>query len=717
MKATEIFGVNPLNDNCIVIDLFDLFERFKKKYRFELNGGRIGSDNCPRIPSVVFENKENIDIEIVSTDFIETFKEFISEGEYLNPTANEILICWNRPGKKTYNKTKQYYHKLDTSKIINFIKFDKNILLDNIDIEIGVNKSIDMNLCNLSNPKLSGTYLSFVFTTTQSAVLSYSTKTCAPKINPKPNQQRYSFVCVENSDENIRVPLVGMIFSDNAAEKYSTSAFKESCTCLAFEMYKNLRNIPLEFSKEKAHSDYINFCNNENNINNCRTIIDESEDIVYKIKGAGLNSLYNSISHSLSLIKMLIDNKLNPVDFVCTRKSIFVDDIKIKLANNKNIGVSIKYKDKINPYDVLIIPKKIYYMSLANSEYLELVQDKIIEQMIENKVFSIDKFNGNVLINSELEIPCLPVSLKENEALLGKGFSYIVDKISNKYSNLYLDYFNKSGQKSLFNINNFCRGIESYLIMKRFEISNEIHSLLVKLEKEEYTSLGKRIAIYGIHINKLSNNLSTICKNDIERSIVVNYCNKYNKESFEYWGIIDWRKHLRKKDTRRPMEYIVRESDELKYQNNIDQECKILNKLNYTVLMFKTLALATVALIQEFNIDTIKELVNYTTCKNFGQVFVFAKGKLEGKSIYPAFVKYENKHLIGYSKTELLEHLNEFPDIFFDTENNTAELRDCFDRKEVSIYNVPIFIEGFDKRILFTLHNSDKKPSLSIEAK
>ena len=69
--AKIISGVDPFDNSCIVLDLFDIFFKFKEMYDFDFNLSRMEYANTFRFPSLIFQNKVASleEIESIQLDF------------------------------------------------------------------------------------------------------------------------------------------------------------------------------------------------------------------------------------------------------------------------------------------------------------------------------------------------------------------------------------------------------------------------------------------------------------------------------------------------------------------------------------------------------------------------------------------------------------------------------------------------------------------------
>lgn len=715
--TNAIHSIDPYDNNCIVLDLFDIFFDFKEKYNFEFNLNRYGKGGTYRFPSLIFEEKYT-DFSTIEQDFLNIILNNIKYQEKKNPNAENILFVWHRSYLAEICDGFPYYQKVNPLETINFVKANKCKFIQSLSITTEVIESLDPQLPDITKHHFSGTYSTTYLTISQDSIISYTGKAeghhpCISKEGPK---NRYGFLELTKSNPGIEFPLCGFLYTDSTTTKWDTAAFKENCSVIAFEIYKNVSEIPQSISKLEINSDYNNFINDSKKLEEAKKVVENDAQIVFELPKPAYNGLYNGVSQAFSLIDTLRNCGFNTNAFVCTRRREFIDEIKALICKNPFFNVSTIYKDKVTPYDVLVLPKNIFHKALSDKTYLKEVQSIIAEELVENDVFLKD---DRISINKNMKIPCVPVSLKESKALFGKGLSFFYPVVK-KYPKYYIDRFNLQNITSLFVEDNFTRGKKSLEILDRYVLANEFASFVNDMTLGNTKDFAKRILIYGVHIkNKYNNNISQICKTENEKYLLLNHLNlfKFDKE-FDYWGILDWRKYLRIYDNQRFFNYIIRKTDEDAYQRAGNNQGLILEAVNdIRILEFKVLALALVSLIQEFNEQTLKELANFCMCKNFGQMFLILKGNIVNKTVYPAYIKLENAHLVDYDKKEVIEHYKDFPDIKW-TGNNMCELRDVLTLKEVKIYHMPMQIETTQTDFIsFSLHSSTNRPSISASDK
>ena len=715
-----ISGVNPFDNSCIVLDLFDIFFKFKEMYNFDFNLSRMEYANTFRFPSLIFQNKAASleEIESIQLDFTNLIVQEIENKLEKNPNAENIIITWNRTSKEKA-KELPYYQKVNVSELTDFIKINIDKFFDNLQSTIEVQKFLEDGLpCLNKKIKLSGSYRTSYWTISQDAIISYSgaSEDTRPRPSEKTLKRRYGFYEIINPDPNITIPLIGFLDTVQVAEKETSAAFKESCTVFAFEMLKTISNLPESFLKDEIIEYYQNFVLNSTNTDPIADILEKNMDTIFRMKKNQYSSLFNGVSHSMRLIEILKSNKLNPDDFVCTRREEFVNGIKDLICKNPFIKISTALRDKVNPYDVLVLPKKIFNKAINDKQYLQEVQSIIANEFIENEAFLK---GDDITINKNATIPYIAISLKERESLYGKSKSFFFP-IKKKYSKSYIELNNIIDIDNLFTENNFTRGKNSLKILKLFEETQLISSYINIIEKNISKELAKRILIYGIHIkNKYDNNIIQLCKTETEKCELLKQLDNLDfSKTIECYGINDWRKYLRTSDPRRLINYKIRESDEIAYQAGKNKN--ILEKVSIEKLQLKFESLSYAALIQEFNEETLKSLINFAVGKNFGQIFVMLKGNIENKTIYPAKCILENKHLIGYDKIEAISHYKDFPDIKWNgnKSNTICELRDIFDSKETKIFQLPMQFDAiFSDTVTLSITNSGSRANISISDK
>lgn len=712
MKIEMINRINPVSQSSIVINLKDIFEKLKQQYHFEFN---LSRKKNPRVPSLIFDDKS-----VDNADIIKALKDiFIEEiTRCSNPDTTDIILCWNT----TYDITEEngsIYEDISAETVTNFIKFDYNKIIQSLSIHYPSEKAISSNLTEMPGIALSGTYTSAIISIRQSAILSYSSNQTRPVLSAAYPKKRYAFNLITEHD-NIEVPLFGFVNTVASNKKYDTPLFKESCTIFVFEMFKHYDkgHILSDMSKDKVREMYFDFVNNKNAKQQCRDILQDTAAEVFRLKTQGFDSIYNAVSQIKRLYSFLYDSGLEPADFVCTRADIFVNDIKKMICQHAMMNVSTTLRDKVNPYDIIMIPEKLYNACNEGSIDTYFVQTRIADNMVHNKLFR--KQGDKVVLNTEADIICLPISLKERSALFGKGTSYF-SPVSRRLPDYIARQYRINTDECWFDESFLTRGEVSLKVVEQHKDTMKYALLLDKLGKSYSEDIVKYVCIYGYNSKKNMPYYNKLSETDKIR--LAQLFEDYDGSYIDFKGINHYRKHLMLGSTKpdgRFVRYKIRQQDYDDYISSFDNPAKYdtdMLSCKQEVLLHKLRALSYAAVIQEFNPNTLKQLINYMFGKLFGQVYMLIQGNICRNTIYPGTLVIENEDFVSMDNEYISSHILECENIKdTDTCNDRYfELRDKRCQKEVSIYNLPFVIKGFEgKRLYFTFHTSTSNAQISL---
>lgn len=714
MKIEMINRINPVSQNSIVINLKDIFEKLKYQYHFEFN---LSRKKNPRVPSLIFNDKAAED-----SDIIKALKDiFIAEIKNRSDSdTTDIILCWNT----TYDITDQngsIYEDISPETVTNFIKLDSKTVLQSLSANQPTEKTIQSNLAEMSGIALSGTYTSAVISVHQPAVLSYSSNQTRPVLSAAYPKKRYAFNLITEYDD-VEVPLFGFVNTVASNKKYDTPLFKESCTVFVFEMFKHYskEKILSDISKDEVREMYFDFINNKNGEGQCKDILQDTADEVFRLKSQGFDSIYNAVSQVKCLYSFLYDSDIDPKDCICTRADIFVNDIKKMICQHQLMNVSTTLRDKVNPYDILLLPEKVYRACVHGDIDTYVVQTRIADNMVQNKIFR--RYGDKILLNKETDIVCLPVSLKERSALFGKGTSYF-SPISRRLPDYIAQGYNLNINECWFDESFLIRGDESLKIIEQHKDVMKYTLLLDKLGKSYSETLVKYVCIYGYNSSKKDmpyyHDLT-----EADKIRLAQLFEDYEGAHIDFKGIEYYREHLLgsggNKDTGF-VRYNVRQqdyADYIKSQDNPEKYKADMISCKQEVLLHKLRALSYAAVIGEFNENTLKQLINYMFGKLFGQVYILIQGNIYRNTIYSGNLVIENEDFVGADNRYISEHILKCENIkrAYDWESDKYfELRDKQCNKEVSIYNLPFVINGFeDKRLYFTFHTSTSNAQISL---
>ena len=714
MKIEMINRINPVSQNSIVINLKDIFEKLKYQYHFEFN---LSRKKNPRVPSLIFNDKAAED-----SDIIKALKDiFIAEIKNRSDSdTTDIILCWNT----TYDITDQngsIYEDISPETVTNFIKLDSKTVLQSLSANQPTEKTIQSNLAEMSGIALSGTYTSAVISVHQPAVLSYSSNQTRPVLSAAYPKKRYAFNLITEYDD-VEVPLFGFVNTVASNKKYDTPLFKESCTVFVFEMFKHYskEKILSDMSKDEVREMYFDFINNKNGEGQCKDILQDTADEVFRLKSQGFDSIYNAVSQVKCLYSFLYDSDIDPKDCICTRADIFVNDIKKMICQHRLMNVSTTLRDKVNPYDILLLPEKVYRACVHGDIDTYVVQTQIADNMVQNKIFR--RYGDKILLNKETDIVCLPVSLKERSALFGKGTSYF-SPISRRLPDYIAQGYNVNIDECWFDESFLTRGDESLKIIEQHKDVMKYTLLLDKLGKSYSETLVKYVCIYGYNSSKKDmpyyHDLT-----EADKIRLTQLFEDYEGAHIEFKGIEYYRKHLMNCDRNGDcgfVRYNVRQqdyADYIKSQDNLEKYKADMMSCKQEILLHKLRALSYTAVIREFNENTLKQLINYMFGKLFGQVYILIQGNIYRNTIYSGNLVIENEDFVGADNRYISEHILKCENIKTadDWESDKYfELRDKQCNKEVSIYNLPFVINGFeDKRLYFTFHTSTSNAQISL---
>lgn len=714
MKIEMINRINPVSQNSIVINLKDIFEKLKYQYHFEFN---LSRKKNPRVPSLIFDDKTAED-----SDIIKALKDiFIAEIKNRSDSdTTDIILCWNT----TYDITDQngsIYEDISPETVTNFIKLDSKTVLQSLSANQPTEKTIQSNLAEMSGIALSGTYTSAVISVHQSAVLSYSSNQTRPVLSAAYPKKRYAFNLITEYDD-VEVPLFGFVNTVASNKKYDTPLFKESCTVFVFEMFKHYskEKILSDMSKDEVRGMYFDFINNKNGEGQCKDILQDTADEVFRLKSQGFESIYNAVSQVKCLYSFLYDSGIDPEDCICTRADIFVNDIKKMICQHQLMNVSTTLRDKVNPYDILLLPEKVYRACVHGDIDTYAVQTRIVDNMVQNKIFR--RYGDKILLNKETDIVCLPVSLKERSALFGKGTSYF-SAISRRLPDYIAQGYNVNIDECWFDESFLTRGDESLKIIERHKDVMKYTLLLDKLGKSYSETLVKYVCLYGYNSSKKDmpyyHDLT-----EADKIRLAQLFEDYEGAHIDFKGIEYYRKHLMNCDRNGDcgfVRYNVRQqdcTDYIKSHDNPENYKAEMISCKQEVLLHKLRALSYAAVIREFNDNTMKQLINYMFGKLFGQVYMLIQGNIYRNTIYSGNLVIENEDFVGADNRYISEHILKCENIKTADDwgsDKYFELRDKQCKKEVSIYNLPFVINGFeDKRLYFTFHTSTSNAQISL---
>ena len=714
MKIEMINRINPVSQNSIVINLKDIFEKLKYQYHFEFN---LSRKKNPRVPSLIFDDKAAED-----SDIIKALKDiFVAEIKNRSESdTTDIILCWNT----TYDITDQngsIYEDISPETVTNFIKLDSKTVLQSLSANQPTEKTIQSNLAEMSGIALSGTYTSAVISVHQPAVLSYSSNQTRPVLSAAYPKKRYAFNLITEYDD-VEVPLFGFVNTVASNKKYDTPLFKESCTVFVFEMFKHYDKglILSDMTKDEVRGMYFDFINNKNGEGQCKDILQDTADEVFRLKSQGFDSIYNAVSQVKCLYSFLYDSDIDPKDCICTRADIFVNDIKKMICQHQLMNVSTTLRDKVNPYDILLLPEKVYRACVHGDIDTYVVQTRIADNMVQNKIFR--RYGEKILLNKETDIVCLPVSLKERSALFGKGTSYF-SPISRRLPDYIAQGYNVNIDECWFNESFLTRGDESLKIIEQHKDVMKYTLLLDKLGKSYSETLVKYVCIYGYNSSKKDmpyyHDLT-----EADKIRLAQLFEDYEGAHIDFKGIEYYRRHLLgpggNKDTGF-VRYNVRQQDCADYSKSQDNPEKYkadMISCKQEVLLHKLRALSYAAVIREFNDNTLKQLINYMFGKLFGQVYILIQGNIYRNTIYSGKLVIGNEDFVGADNRYISEHILKCENIKTADDwdsDKYFELRDKQCKKEVSIYNLPFVINGFeDKRLYFTFHTSTSNAQISL---
>lgn len=714
MKIEMINRINPVSQNSIVINLKDIFEKLKYQYHFEFN---LSRKKNPRVPSLIFDDKAAED-----SDIIKALKDiFIAEIKNRSDSdTTDIILCWNT----TYDITDQngsIYEDISPETVTNFIKLDSKTVLQSLSANQPTEKTIQSNLAEMPGIALSGTYTSAVISVHQPAVLSYSSNQTRPVLSAPYPKKRYAFNFITEYDD-VEVPLFGFVNTVASNKKYDTPLFKESCTVFVFEMFKHYDKglILSDMTKDEVRGMYFDFINNKNGEGQCKDILQDTADEVFRLKSQGFDSIYNAVSQVKCLYSFLYDSDIDPKDCICTRADIFVNDIKKMICQHQLMNVSTTLRDKVNPYDILLLHEKVYRACVHGDIDTYAVQTRIADNMVQNKIFR--RYGGKILLNKETDIVCLPVSLKERSALFGKGTSYF-SPISRRLPDYIAQGYNVNIDECWFDKSFLTRGDESLKIIEQHKDVMKYTLLLDKLGKSYSETLVKYVCIYGYNSSKKDmpyyHDLT-----EADKIRLAQLFEDYEGAHIDFKGIEYYRGHLLgsggNKDTGF-VRYNVRQQDYADYIKSQDSPKKYkadMISCKQEVLLHKLRALSYAAVIREFNDNTLKQLINYMFGKLFGQVYILIQGNIYRNTIYSGNLVIENEDFVGADNRYISEHILKCENIKTADDwdsDKYFELRDKQCNKEVSIYNLPFVINGFeDKRLYFTFHTSTSNAQISL---
>lgn len=714
MKIEMINRINPVSQNSIVINLKDIFEKLKYQYHFDFN---LSRKKNPRVPSLIFDDKAAED-----SDIIKALKDiFIAEiKNRSNSDTTDIVLCWNT----TYDITDQngsIYEDVSPETVTNFIKLDSKTVLQSLSVTQPTEKTIQSNLAEMSGIALSGTYTSAVISVHQHAVLSYSSNQTRPVLSAAYPKKRYAFNLITEYDD-VEVPLFGFVNTVASNKKYDTPLFKESCTVFVFEMFKHYDKelILSDMTKDEVRGMYFDFINNKNGEGQCKDILQDTADEVFRLKSQGFDSIYNAVSQVKCLYSFLYDSHIDPKACICTRADIFVNDIKKMICQHQLMNVSTTLRDKVNPYDILLLPEKVYRACVHSDIDTYAVQTRIADNMVQNKI--LRRYGDKILLNTETDIVCLPVSLKERSALFGKGTSYF-SPISRRLPDCIAQGYNVNIDECWFDKSFLTRGDESLKIIEQHKDVMKYTLLLDKLGKSYSETLVKYVCIYGYNSAKKDmpyyHDLT-----EADKIRLAQLFEDYEGAHINFKGIEYYRGHLMncdKNDECRFVRYNVRQQDYIDYiesQSNPEKYKADMISCKQEVLLHKLRALSYAAVIREFNDNTLKQLINYMFGKLFGQVYILIQGNIYRNTIYSGKLVIENEDFVGADSRYISEHILKCENIKTADDwgsDKYFELRDKQHKKEVSIYNLPFVINGFeDKRLYFTFHTSTSNAQISL---